>query len=123
MWQQMEANYLPWRLRRSRLPCAGGLWQAKLTSTTVPFYYIDYTLALCCALQFWTKSRQNSGRARQRLPRPVQAWWRGRVRRARSPAKAAFALRRWQLATRGRRGPRSARIPVKGGSIIKLTLT
>jgi oligoendopeptidase F len=24
-----------------------------------PFYYIDYTLALCCALQFWVKSRQD----------------------------------------------------------------
>ena len=21
-----------------------------------PFYYIDYTLALCCALQFWARS-------------------------------------------------------------------
>jgi len=22
----------------------------------VPFYYIDYTLALCCALQMWASS-------------------------------------------------------------------
>ena len=24
-----------------------------------PFYYIDYTLALCCAMQFWVKSRRD----------------------------------------------------------------
>ena len=24
-----------------------------------PFYYIDYTLALACALQFWVRSRQS----------------------------------------------------------------
>jgi len=24
----------------------------------MPFYYIDYTLAQCCALQFWAKARR-----------------------------------------------------------------
>ncbi|MDT8266473.1 peptidase M3, partial [Roseomonas sp. DSM 102946] len=24
-----------------------------------PFYYIDYTLALCCAMQLWVKSRRD----------------------------------------------------------------
>ena len=37
----------------------GGLWQAKGHIYRSPFYYIDYTLALCCALQFWVKSRQD----------------------------------------------------------------
>lgn len=58
MWQQMEAKYLHWR-RYGDLayPARGALWQAKSHIYHVPFYYIDYTLALCCALQFWTKSR------------------------------------------------------------------
>jgi M3 family oligoendopeptidase len=60
MWQQMEAKYMHWR-RYSDLPYLrfGGLWQAKPHIYQIPFYYIDYTLALCCALQFWAKSRQD----------------------------------------------------------------
>ncbi len=57
MWQEMERRYLPWRdygdLAR---PLAGALWQEKRHIYVAPFYYIDYTLALCCALQFWTKA-------------------------------------------------------------------
>jgi M3 family oligoendopeptidase len=56
-WKQLEATYLPWRryggiehLER------GGYWQMQRHIYTAPFYYIDYTLALCCALQFWSKS-------------------------------------------------------------------
>jgi M3 family oligoendopeptidase len=58
MWQQMEAKYLHWR-RYGDLPhlSTGGLWQAKPHIYQTPFYYIDYTLALCCALQFWSKAR------------------------------------------------------------------
>jgi len=58
MWQQMEAKYLHWR-RYGDLPylAMGGLWQAKGHIYQAPFYYIDYTLALCCALQFWSKAR------------------------------------------------------------------
>ncbi len=60
MWQQMEAKYLHWRQYGDLAYLArGGLWQAKAHIYHVPFYYIDYTLALCCALQFWTKSRQD----------------------------------------------------------------
>ncbi len=56
-WTQLEAIYLPWRayggiehLER------GGYWQAQRHIYLMPFYYIDYTLALCCALQFWVRS-------------------------------------------------------------------
>ncbi len=60
MWQQVEARYLPWR-RYGDLThfASGGLWQAKEHVYHVPFYYIDYTLALCCALQFWVRSRED----------------------------------------------------------------
>lgn len=56
-WKQLEATYLPWRryggiehLER------GGYWQFQRHIYAMPFYYIDYTLALCCALQFWVRS-------------------------------------------------------------------
>ena len=57
MWQALERRYLPWRdYGDLDYPAKGGLWQAKRHIYAVPFYYIDYTLALCCALQFWVKS-------------------------------------------------------------------
>lgn len=54
MWQEMEARYLPWR-DNGGIPWLerGGRWQAQLHIYTSPFYYIDYTLALTCALQLW----------------------------------------------------------------------
>ncbi len=53
MWQEVERRYLPWRAYGDLAhPAAGGLWQEKRHIYVAPFYYIDYTLALCCALQF-----------------------------------------------------------------------
>lgn len=56
-WKQVEALYLPWRrygdiehLRH------GGYWQQQQHIYSLPFYYIDYTLALGTALQFWMRS-------------------------------------------------------------------
>ena len=58
MWQQMEARYLPWREYGDlAYPAQGGLWQEKQHIYCSPFYYIDYTLALCCAMQFWVKAQ------------------------------------------------------------------
>ena len=63
-WKQLEATYLPWRryggiehLER------GGFWQMQRHIYLLPFYYIDYTLAMCCALQFWSKSLDDYDRA------------------------------------------------------------
>ena len=57
MWQEMEARYLPWRKYGDlEHPSQGGLWQEKQHIYFSPFYYIDYTLALCCAMQFWVKA-------------------------------------------------------------------
>jgi oligoendopeptidase F len=57
MWQATERRYLPWRnygdLER---PSHGAFWQSQLHIYRAPFYYIDYTLALCCALQMWASS-------------------------------------------------------------------
>lgn len=60
MWQQVEARFLPWRNYGDLThPAQGGLWQEKQHIYCSPFYYIDYTLALCCALQFWVKSERD----------------------------------------------------------------
>ncbi|MDA1194967.1 MAG: M3 family oligoendopeptidase [Planctomycetota bacterium] len=57
MWQEMERTYLPHRawgdLKRPR---DGGMWQGQMHIYHVPFYYIDYTLAQVCALQFWVRA-------------------------------------------------------------------
>lgn len=37
----------------------GGYWQHQLHIYTSPFYYIDYTLAQLCALQFWAKAQKD----------------------------------------------------------------
>ena len=64
MWQQMEARYLPWRSYGDlNYPAQGGLWQEKQHIYCYPFYYIDYTLALCCAMQFWLKAEADFDRA------------------------------------------------------------
>ena len=64
MWQEVERRYLPWRDYGDLAhPAAGGLWQEKRHVYVQPFYYIDYTLALCCALQFWNRARSDRTQA------------------------------------------------------------
>lgn len=59
MWQHVEEQYLPW-YDYGELPSekSGRLWQQKRHVYEIPFYYIDYVLALTCALQFWRWSRR-----------------------------------------------------------------
>ena len=56
-WRQLEATYLPWR-RHGGIEHLenGGYWQMQRHIYLSPFYYIDYALAMCCALQFWSRS-------------------------------------------------------------------
>lgn len=63
-WQDIEAMYLPSR-DYGDLPHVGTgrLWQAQHHVYEVPYYYIDYTLAETCALQFWVRSRENFEKA------------------------------------------------------------
>ena len=60
MWQEVERMYLPWR-DYGGLPHAseGGLWQFQRHIYLRPFYYIDYTLAQTCALQFWARAQRD----------------------------------------------------------------
>ncbi|GAC1389385.1 MAG: M3 family oligoendopeptidase [Vulcanimicrobiaceae bacterium] len=58
MWQRVEKLYMPWRQYGDLKHLSKGtLWQEKRHIYLAPFYYIDYTLAQCCALQFWSRSR------------------------------------------------------------------
>ena len=57
MWLEMERRYMPW-LNDGGIPhlARGGRWQRQRHIYAFPFYYIDYGLAMCCALQLWTES-------------------------------------------------------------------
>ena len=55
-WQHLEKTYMPWRNRTDdALSSEGRAWQLQRHIYESPFYYIDYTLASICALQynFW----------------------------------------------------------------------
>jgi M3 family oligoendopeptidase len=66
MWARLEQRYMPWTdYGDLAYPSMGGRWQAKAHIYGSPFYYIDYTLAQCCAMQFWVKSRQDYKAAMQ----------------------------------------------------------
>ena len=60
LWQSLERRYMPWAAYGDlAYPAKGGRWQAKAHIYLSPFYYIDYTLALCCAMQLWARSRRD----------------------------------------------------------------
>lgn len=59
-WRELEKVYLPHRdydgftyLEK------GGYWQRQGHIYSSPFYYIDYTLAQICALQYWKRAQEN----------------------------------------------------------------
>lgn len=61
VWLELEARYLPWRDGGDIPALAGGrTWQRQLHVYLYPFYYIDYCLALTCALQLWDQSRRDA---------------------------------------------------------------
>jgi oligoendopeptidase F len=58
MWREVERLYMPWKdWGDLAYPAKGGQWQAKLHVYRLPFYYIDYALAQCCALQLWARAK------------------------------------------------------------------
>jgi len=60
MWKEMENLYLPgWDWDDLTYPGKGGRWQLTQHIYTVPFFYIDYTLSSCVALQFWLRSEED----------------------------------------------------------------
>lgn len=63
-WRQIEQKYLPHRnYEDNSFLEEGGFWQRQGHIFNSPFYYIDYTLAQICALQFWKKMHENKEEA------------------------------------------------------------
>ncbi len=61
IWRRLEQRYMPWTdYGDLAYPAKGGRWQAKHHIYNSPFYYIDYTLALCCAMQFWVRAKRDA---------------------------------------------------------------
>ena len=59
-WRSIEKKYLPERdYGDNDFLNRGGYWMRQGHIFSMPFYYIDYTLAQVCALQFWAKSLEN----------------------------------------------------------------
>lgn len=56
-WRELEQQYNPWKdYSEDPFLAAGGYWFRQGHIFNAPFYYIDYTLAQVCALQFWVRS-------------------------------------------------------------------
>ena len=55
-YRQLEKQYLPHKhYEEAPLLERGGYWYRQGHIFSSPFYYIDYTLAQVCALQFWVR--------------------------------------------------------------------
>ncbi|MDP5275731.1 M3 family oligoendopeptidase [Chengkuizengella axinellae] len=64
MWREIEKKYLPHRdYDGNEYLEQGGFWYQQGHIFEVPFYYIDYTLALICAFQFWKKMNEDRDQA------------------------------------------------------------
>lgn len=60
MWRNLEKQYLPHKnYGDNPFLENGGWWYQQLHIFRYPFYYIDYTLAQICALQFWKRIQDN----------------------------------------------------------------
>jgi len=59
-WRKIEKKYLPFKhYSGNKYLENGGFWQKQAHIFNSPFYYLDYTLAGICALQFWIKDQNN----------------------------------------------------------------
>lgn len=59
-WKKIEAKYLPSTDYDGIEPLeSGAFWHKQGHIFAVPFYYIDYTLAQVCALQFWKRAKDD----------------------------------------------------------------
>lgn len=63
-WREIEKKYLPHiDYDRNEFLEEGGFWHQQGHIYRSPFYYIDYTLAQICALQFWKKAQEDHAAA------------------------------------------------------------
>lgn len=63
-WRDIERKYLPHRdYEENDYLERGGFWHQQGHIFEDPFYYIDYTLAQICALQFWKRANNGEEKA------------------------------------------------------------
>lgn len=63
-WRDIERAYLPHRQYEDNDYLErGGFWHQQGHIFNAPFYYIDYTLAQICALQFWKRAGEDRTKA------------------------------------------------------------
>ncbi|UQZ80941.1 Oligoendopeptidase F, plasmid [Paenibacillus konkukensis] len=64
VWREIERKYIPTRIYDD-MPFLerGGFWHQQQHIFKSPFYYIDYTLAQICALQYWKYARDDRAAA------------------------------------------------------------
>jgi M3 family oligoendopeptidase len=63
-WRDIEKKYLPHRTyEENDYLERGGFWHQQGHIFGDPFYYIDYTLAQICALQFWKRANNGEKKA------------------------------------------------------------
>lgn len=65
-WRELETRYTPWKKYDIDFLNKGTLWYRQSHIFTSPLYYIDYTLAQVCALQFWALDQKNHNLAWKR---------------------------------------------------------
>jgi M3 family oligoendopeptidase len=60
VWRSIEMKYKPsLDYDGNEFAEAGGRWQQQAHIYEMPFYYIDYTIAQVCALQFWVRMQND----------------------------------------------------------------
>ena len=60
IWKNIEETFLPWRSYEGNAFLeSGGFWMQKQHIFLYPFYYVDYALAMLCALQFALKMKKD----------------------------------------------------------------
>lgn len=60
IWHEIEEKYMPWRdYDGDEFLEEGGFWMQKQHIFLYPFYYVDYALAMLCALQFYGRMQDN----------------------------------------------------------------
>ena len=64
LWKSLEAKYRPWTdLTGVPFFDEGRRWQTQMHIYSIPFYYIDYTLAQIVALAFWAEDQKDHAAA------------------------------------------------------------
>ena len=60
IWKEIEEKYMPWRdYDGDEFLEGGAFWMQKQHIFMYPFYYVDYALAMLCALQFFVRMQSD----------------------------------------------------------------